>query len=94
MAYYVDTGTNLVEEDTLDEALEQARHAMASAKTFKDRMGFWPYWARATEVRKGKSMIGTDWNQFANEQRNKDIVAATKEVARWTKERDAFIANN
>lgn len=93
MAYYVDAGTNLEEVDDVAEGERILWAALDNAKAFKDAQGYWPYWAKECEMRKGRQ-VPHDWNRAGNEARNQKIIDATKPMTTWARKRDAFIANN
>ena len=77
MFYAVDDGSGrFVIFDTAAEALECAENALQSARDFRQRMGFTPFWGKAVEIRKGRGGY-PPYVHGGNEAYNQEVVRRT-----------------
>lgn len=76
MAYYIDTGRGAFDErDTITEAREVSQAALQSARDFRARMGWTPFWGRCVEIRRGPARLTSP---HPGENVNQRIVSKTK----------------
>lgn len=85
MAWYVDNGAGRFTEfdaNDLDGAKAMAEESLRSAKEFRAKMGFVPFWGKATELRRGAAGLYRKYGCTANA----EVEANTKLVKRYTLE--------